>query len=491
MLDQLKKDVKLNQNQFGGIKGTGVDHFLIETWNEVLTALEDPNAAASLMSIDFEKAFNRMSHPHCLEALSKLNADSRSISLVHAFLYGRTMKIKVGQTMSQPRSVPGGSPQGSILGNFLFCVATNELGEAQHWGREVGEAAAQSVSFGENGISGSDVSGYSVRDVAPIAPPDLADLPDSDDSFSFQYFRRKRNILDDTVLSERCCQTDIDKTVALPVGWVDVPLATKVYIDDLNNIEKVKQSTAICSISEAQMLVLPHATKSEENFNSITRRAEEIGMKVNEGKTQLLCISGNNNIKVTSYIRPESGKEIKSSEELKILGFWFGTKPTVDVHVNKLKEKFRSRLWSLRHLKRSGMASSDLLYVYQTVLRPVLDFAVPTYHSLLTVTQSNSLETLQKKAFKIIYGSDLSYAEALAVANMQPLSERRQKLVENFAVRTQKNPRYSDGWFPKKTNKHYSTRSNRPYLEVQTRTERMKRNPITYMRRVLNDLIEA
>ena len=137
------------------------------------------------------------------------------------------------------------------------------------------------------------------------------------------------------------------------------------------------------------------------------------------------------------------------------------------------------------------MASSDLLYVYLTVLRPVLDFAVPTYHSLLTVTQSNSLETLQKKAFKIIYGSDLSYAEELAVANMQPLSERRQKLVENFAVRTQKNPRYSDGWFPKKTNKHYSTRSNRPYLEVQTRTERMKRNPITYMRRVLNDLIEA
>ena len=29
--------------------------------------------------------------------------------------------------MSRPRPVPGGSPQGSILGNYLFCMTTNDL----------------------------------------------------------------------------------------------------------------------------------------------------------------------------------------------------------------------------------------------------------------------------------------------------------------------------------------------------------------------------
>ena len=133
------------------------------------------------------------------------------------------------------------------------------------------------------------------------------------------------------------------------------------------------------------------------------------------------------------------------------------------------------------------MNPNDLLFVYLSVLRPVLDFAAPTYHPLLTVTQTAALEALQRKAYKIIYGSDVSYLEALACSNTDTLQDRRQKLTENFAIKTQKNPRYTDGWFPKKPPQHYLTRKTRPFLEIQPRTERMKRNPITYMRNFLND----
>ena len=139
----------------------------------------------------------------------------------------------------------------------------------------------------------------------------------------------------------------------------------------------MKQSTAVCTISEGKMSVLSHAIKSEKIFNSIKKKAEDIGMRVNGKKTQLLCITGSTTSKIRTYIRTEAGQEIKSAEELKLLGFWFGNKPNVNVHVKKLSEKFRARLWSLRHLKRSGMSSSDLLFVYQAVLRPVLDFTAP------------------------------------------------------------------------------------------------------------------
>ena len=86
-----------------------MNHFLIETWNEILTSLEDPNAAASLMSIDFEKAFNRMSHHQCLNALKKFNAKEHSIDLVHAFLFGRTMQVKIGTELSAPEVSSGAS----------------------------------------------------------------------------------------------------------------------------------------------------------------------------------------------------------------------------------------------------------------------------------------------------------------------------------------------------------------------------------------------
>ena len=468
------------------------------------SALEDPNAAANLMSIDFEKAFNRMSHPHCLNALERLNADKKDIDLVQAFLYGRTMRVKIGSVLSTPRTVPGGSPQGSILGNFLFCVATNELSEEEQGGEEesedlsvVGqqERSAATLSFEDNGVSGSDISADDNRNVSPITrpPPEtnnselVSDISGSDDSFNFVYFNRRRPILNDTVLSERYTQDQIDAAIGVPEGWLDRPISTKVYIDDLNTIEKVKQSTAITTFSEGKPLVKPHAINSEKNFARIKSRAETIGMRVNSEKTQLLCITGNTTSRVTSYIRTAEGQEINSSENLKILGFWFGRNPNVNVHVQKLLDKFRGRLWSLRHLKKSGMLPSDLLFVYMTILRPVLDFAVPSYHPMLTLAQSAHLESLQKRALKIIYGVDLSYRESLAIANITTLKERREELTRKFTYATLKNPRYTDGWFPKKPEKHYQTRSNRPYCEEKLRTERMKKNPLTFMRRLLND----
>ena len=286
---------------------------------------------------------------------------------------------------------------------------------------------------------------------SPIARPTTEtasnDSLSSNESLNFRFFSHRPRRLEDTVLSERWDQEDIDNYLGVPDGWQDRPLAVKVYVDDLNNIEKVNQYTAISTISETKTILLPHARKSQANFERIKSRAEEVGMKVNSSKTQMLCISSNINYNVTSYIRT-GGEEIRSTEELKILGFWFSNKPNVSLHVQKMAKKFRSRLWSLRHLKQSGMTPGDLLFVYTTVLRPVLDFAVPTYHPLLSIGQSQCLEKLQQKALYIVYGHHLSYDEALAVSNLTTLQERRDTLTLNFAQSTQKNPRYTDGWFP-------------------------------------------
>ena len=71
VLKQLRSEVTLRPTQFGGLKGTSVDHFLIETWQRILQILEDDRAATTIASIDFEKAFNRMCHGECLKAAKK------------------------------------------------------------------------------------------------------------------------------------------------------------------------------------------------------------------------------------------------------------------------------------------------------------------------------------------------------------------------------------------------------------------------------------
>ena len=142
----------------------------------------------------------------------------------------------------------------------------------------------------------------------------------------------------------------------------------------------------------------------------------------------------------------------------------------------------------MRKLRKAGMNGGDLLTVFKTMIRSVADFASPTYHSLLTRTQSNLLESLQRRALKIIYGHETSYKDCLAIAGIQTLQERREGLVKKFAVKTSKNHRFSDGWFPEKPITQHNTRQSQKYLELRPRTERMKRNPIYHMRRVLNSI---
>ena len=141
------------------------------------------------------------------------------------------MTIKIGSMFSAERAVPVGSPQGSILGKSLFCVAPNGLSEqdtkvidrlhdlqSQHGIEEI-------VSFDQNGVDGGDVSSNN----APISRPAHAQEEEvsSDDSFDFQYFNKKSTVLNDTDLSQRCNQDKIDRDMGVSQRWVGAPLSVR------------------------------------------------------------------------------------------------------------------------------------------------------------------------------------------------------------------------------------------------------------------------
>ena len=478
ILRRLKEEISLSPAQYGGLKGCSVDHFLIDTWQEILSNLEDPDAACSLMSIDFEKAFNRMSHQACIQTLEAKGVSPATTAMVHCFLFERTMSVKIGDSFSCPRKVPGGSPQGSILGNFLFCITTDSLSDTGSVAQESAVSEESELSFhtADGSISQeSFVSATSERRSSESSSGDSGDV--------IPFFRSRRPFLLDSSSEEEMGEREIERIIG-PMSNKEISI--KCYIDDFNNIEKIRSRDAPCHITVNKKVVHSRAFKSEHLFENITKRAEDIKMRVNQSKTQLLCISGNNDQITNSYIKTNDGR-IDSGEELKILGFWFGRTPSAGTHIDKMLSKFRSRLWSLRHLKRNGMSAEDLLFVYKTILRPVLEFAAPTYHSLLTKTQSEKIEALQKRALKIIYGVESSYDEQLKNGIVERLSDRRETLCCNFAKKASLSDRFGNKWFPKRVEDNHNIRRRGPYLEQRARTERMRQSPIFYMRRLLNE----
>ena len=126
-------------------------------------------------------------------------------------------------------------------------------------------------------------------------------------------------------------------------------------------------------------------------------------MKVNALKTQMLCVSDALGSTSEAFIVDSAGNEIRSGGGIKMLGFHLGQRPTVSVHVEALRRRFRQRAWILNHLKHSGFNKEELARVYRVIVRPVADYMAVVYHSMLSDREDEIIERLQSQALKIIY----------------------------------------------------------------------------------------
>ena len=98
MLNWLKSEVACKKKQFGGIKGCGVGHLLVNLWDRICNQLEDARSSVNLTAIDYAKAFNRLSFQHCLEAFARKGASTEADAILATFLSNKTMSVRVKNT---------------------------------------------------------------------------------------------------------------------------------------------------------------------------------------------------------------------------------------------------------------------------------------------------------------------------------------------------------------------------------------------------------
>ena len=437
VLDRLTEQVGMRGNQMGGMRGAGAEHYLVQLWQSVLEALEDPRAASVLTSIDYAKAFNRLDFRHCLRALADKGASTELIAVIASFLTSRTMAVKVGQVLSAPRVVLGGVPQGSILGVFLFNATIDSF-----------EAAS------------NDVARYNtVRGPEPLSVP----------------------------AHDRSLDVQVDKPYDRPGfrAWVDSLLEVLKYVDDNIIIEKICLDNLVI---DADGRKVGHAARTQNLFRQIVRVAELKGMKVNALKTLLMCVSDSRTYEAGAFIIDREGVTIESCKAMKILGLHFTSKPDVSAQVEAICRKFRGRIWYLRHLHHNGFSQPELLRVYKSTILPCHDYCSSVFNSSLTLSQSIKLERLQAKALKAIYGYEPSYRELMERSELSTLRARRDERELRFAQKCAASTRFA-GWFPLKP--PGITRGSGPYVEEYARCCRFYNSPIFSMRRRLNKEIRT
>lgn len=119
---------------------------------------------------------------------------------------------------------------------------------------------------------------------------------------------------------------------------------------------------------------------------------------------------------------------VERVSQFKLLGVIVNDSLKWNDHVATVCSKMNKRLYFLKQLKRAGMAPSDLLYFYQTVIRPVAEYACPVWHTSLTVDQTDRIEATQRRAVKIIY----SDCDMVQLADLPLMADRREQLSRRF-----------------------------------------------------------
>ena len=122
-------------------------------------------------------------------------------------------------------------------------------------------------------------------------------------------------------------------------------------MDDCLSLEKVffKESDKINVGNNC--IALSRASKTQNQFQTVEYNMGLIGMQIDNQKTKMLCISSAKSYRPQSYFLSADGTKLTSSDTLKILGFTFNSEPNAKEHLRILQRKFKSRVWTLRHLK--------------------------------------------------------------------------------------------------------------------------------------------
>ena len=111
------------------MRSNSINHYLIELISFILMHQDSPEPTAVLACmVDFSKTFNRQDHTILITKLSDLGVPAWLLKIVMSFLTSRSMFVRYKGTSSTSKELPGGGPQGTLLGLLLFVVLINDVG---------------------------------------------------------------------------------------------------------------------------------------------------------------------------------------------------------------------------------------------------------------------------------------------------------------------------------------------------------------------------
>ena len=94
--------------------------------NDFANRLDD-GKQTDLVSLDFSKAFDKVSYKHLFIKLSYYDIRGSTLSWIQDFFTNRSQQVILDGCLSDSQAVTSGVPQGTVLGLLLFLCFVNDI----------------------------------------------------------------------------------------------------------------------------------------------------------------------------------------------------------------------------------------------------------------------------------------------------------------------------------------------------------------------------
>ncbi len=232
-------------------------------------------------------------------------------------------------------------------------------------------------------------------------------------------------------LSDNCFSDWLQVPAGVPQGTRLGPWLFLAMINDLvlqnhpSEMWKFADDTTVSEIGEKNEL-----STLQMDIDDIATWSMNNSFQLNPFKCKEMVISFSRLPPVFEPIRI-GDRNLERVTSIKSLGVILRNDLKWTDHVNSIVSKTAKRLYLLRRLKRADVASADLVKFFCSCIRSVLEYACQLFHSSLSRGLAKNIERIQKRAMKIIF-YELSYDEALNIAGISTLENRREYLSNNL-----------------------------------------------------------
>jgi hypothetical protein len=245
-----------------------------------------------------------------------------------------------------------------------------------------------------------------------------------------------------------------------------------ILINDLTSTE-VQLDKYVDDVTATETLGRDDASSMQLVLDDIHHWSNINNMNINAKKTKEMLLGA-----VSKNPPPAlqlAGQSIECVRSFKLLGVTVNDNLTWHDNISGICSKAAKRLHFLKLLKRSGLSNHDLLYYYSAVIRPVLEYGCVIWNSSLTNEQTHQLDTIQRRAAKIIGSSESS-------GNLTPLKQRREAQTKCFFESLQQPTSCLHDILPSKRDQLVTDRLRhaKTYPVPTARTERYKRSFLTH-----------